>query len=88
MFSVEKILRSTKSHTVDILGQLKISDIDELKREWENKEDTVKFWAEVLQYKDACDNYPFLSLAKFAIRLLFLAWSNVKLKEFSDKLIF
>lgn len=89
MFSVEKILRSKKDNIVEILEHFKISDIDEIFRQynkisfvkWENIEDTVKFWAEVLRYEDACGNNPFLLLAKFAISLLSLPWSNAEVER-------
>lgn len=89
MFSVENILRSKKDSILEILEHFKINDIDEILRQynvihfikWENDADTIKFWAEVLKYKDACGNYPFLYLAKFAISLLCLPWSNAEVER-------
>jgi len=43
--------------------------------------DTVKFWAEVLTYKDAGNNNPFNSLALFAIQILSLPWSNAEVER-------
>lgn len=89
MFSVEKILRSKKDNIVEILELFKTSDIDEILCQYnkihfvkqENVEDTIKFWAEVLRYLDACGNYPFLLLAKFAISLLSLPFSNAEVER-------
>jgi len=45
--------------------------------EWRNTKKTVPFWVEVLQYKDAAGENPFVDLANFAIKCPTLAkWRN------------
>ncbi|XP_051864350.1 uncharacterized protein LOC127566364 [Drosophila albomicans] len=89
VFSVDRILRAQKEKIEDFLEQLNVENISDILTQygkihlfyWENKEDTVKFWAEVLSFRDSSDNNPFKSLALFAIRLLCLPWSNAEVER-------
>lgn len=89
IFSVDKILRAKKESVVEILEHFKIRNIEEIKQQydninfvkWENVEDTVHFWSEVLKYEDSGGNNPFMSLAKFAIMMLSLPWSNAEVER-------
>ncbi|XP_011874971.1 PREDICTED: uncharacterized protein LOC105565955 [Vollenhovia emeryi] len=49
--------------------------------EWKNTEMTVPFWVEVLQYKDAAGENPFVDLVNFAIKCLVLPWSNGEIER-------
>lgn len=48
---------------------------------WTNISSTVLFWAEVNIYRDAGGNNPFGNLAKFALELLSLPWSNADVER-------
>lgn len=48
---------------------------------WTNIDNTTKFWTEVLAYKDAAGNNPFLEIGNFAIQLLSLPWSNADVER-------
>lgn len=41
----------------------------------------MKFWAEVLNFKDTAGNNPYINIAKFAIQLLTLPWSNAEVER-------
>ena len=45
------------------------------------KSSTVKFWAEVSKYKDACKENPFEDLCKFALTILCLPHSNADVER-------
>ena len=44
---------------------------------------TEEFWVQVLQYKDVADEKVFEELAKFALAVMLLPFSNVAEKMFS-----
>ncbi|CAG5004977.1 unnamed protein product [Parnassius apollo] len=48
---------------------------------WESLTSTVKFWNEVMQYKDAADNNPFAELCEFAMSLISLPHSNADVER-------
>jgi len=85
------MLRANKNifDFIKIFEYFKITHIDEFKSQidnihliqWEHITDTVKFWAEVLVYKDAGKNNPFNSPALFAIQILSLPWSNAEVER-------
>lgn len=53
--------------------------------EWNETSETVLFWEEVSQYKDAAGENPFKELAEFANICLVLPWSNGEVERgFSD----
>lgn len=48
---------------------------------WTNISSTTLFWTEVNAYRDAGGNNPFEELAKFALELLSLPWSNADVER-------
>lgn len=48
---------------------------------WINVSNTGLFWAEVHAYRDASGNNAFEELAKFALQLLSLPWSNADVER-------
>lgn len=90
LFSVENMLSPIPNENiVNVLEYFECKNIDEIKIQidkirfikWEFVEDTTKFWAEVLKYKDAAYNNPFNDLAEFALKILSLPWSNAEVER-------
>ncbi|KYN09966.1 hypothetical protein ALC57_17904 [Trachymyrmex cornetzi] len=90
LFSVNNVLKTVKGDISPILTletdhniREKIvqqyQNINYIK--WTNVTSTSLFWAEVHAYRDAGDNNPFGDLAKFALTLLSLPWSNADVER-------
>ncbi|XP_062141313.1 uncharacterized protein LOC133849326 isoform X2 [Drosophila sulfurigaster albostrigata] len=88
-FSVENILKIKKKQISPILEYFRTPNIDKIERlynditlvEWENVDDTVKFWAEVLKYRDSGGNCRFQELASVALQMQSLPWSNADVER-------
>lgn len=54
--------------------------------EWNEKNDSLKFWVEVKNYKDASNIQTFSELADMAINMLCLPWSNAEVERIFSQL--
>ncbi|XP_046869672.1 uncharacterized protein LOC124462142 [Drosophila willistoni] len=88
-FAVENILKTKKKNIIPILEFFGIPNIDEIERQyneltlisWENTEDTIKFWVEVLNYRDSGGNNRFSKLSSVALEIHSLPWSNAEVER-------
>ncbi|XP_053947696.1 uncharacterized protein LOC128856421 [Anastrepha ludens] len=88
-FSVENILKIKNKSITPILEYFNTPNIDQIERQyyevrqvqWENVDDTVKFWNEVLKYRDSGGNCRFHELALVALQILSLPWSNAEVER-------
>lgn len=86
LVSVDNVLRPKKDNIVDVLKYFHVKNIDEVSRQyaiihlvqWQNVDETVKFWSEVSNYQDANGKN---SLSAFGIFLMSLPWSNADVKR-------
>ncbi|KAL4713265.1 hypothetical protein ACJJTC_018613 [Scirpophaga incertulas] len=53
---------------------------------WENKSNTLMFWAEILKYRNAANENPFAEISSFAISMLSLPWSNGEVERVFSQL--
>ncbi|CAG5047081.1 unnamed protein product [Parnassius apollo] len=91
MFSVQETLKVVKPSIVEIAQEFRVNApmIEKLVSQWRNivhikwesLTSTVKFWNEVMQYKDAADNNPFAELCEFAMSLISLPHSNADVER-------
>lgn len=91
LFSVENTLRVVKNSIVPLLEFFNISaeNITKIEFQWSNitlvkwneTKNTVKFWAEVNEYKDAANINPYKELANIAITMLSLPHSNAEIER-------
>lgn len=91
MFSVQETLKVLKPEIVEIAQEFTTdaTKIDKLVSQWRNinhmqwqcTSSTIEFWCEVLDFKDAAGNNPFLELAGFATMLLTLPHSNADIER-------
>jgi len=89
IFSVDNILRTNKSPIIEVLEYFNEENIESIRLcyekihflKWENTNDTLKFWAEVLEFRDAGGVNTFAPLANFAVKLMSLPWSNAEVER-------
>ncbi|XP_032589126.2 uncharacterized protein LOC116804664 isoform X1 [Drosophila mojavensis] len=89
IFAVENVLKFKQPHIVAILEFFKISKIADVERQyadvrlctWQNTENTLAFWLEVLAYRDSAGNQRFYELASVAVQILSLPWSNADVER-------
>lgn len=90
-FSVDRVLKSKKDSILPILNifsihpEIKSKIISQYSNihliNWENIENTSKFWSEVKRYRDSAGNNPYEDLVNFALSLLSLPWSNAEVER-------
>jgi len=91
LISPANCLRQVKP-AIDELARLMCLDDSEIQKaevqwkklalvEWERTSKTVPFWAEVLQYRNASGTVVFEDIARLALRLLVLPWSNAEIER-------
>lgn len=88
LVSVDRTLRVIKPNLAPIL-HFPPSAITKIEMQWKNitlvpwnqKEHTSEFWAEVLNYKDAGGNNPFMELSNFACSMLCLPFPNAEVER-------
>lgn len=91
LFSVENTLRVVKPDLISILENFNYDPplIDSIQnqwknitlKKWENTSDTIKFWAEVNEYKDSNRENPYKELSELALSLLVLPHSNAEVER-------
>ncbi|KAK3886341.1 hypothetical protein Pcinc_009497 [Petrolisthes cinctipes] len=91
VLSVSQTLRVVKDSICPLLESMNFSSeiIAKADMQWSNitlikwseTKDTVKFWVEVLQYKDAANSVPFLELATCALTIVSLPHSNAEVER-------
>lgn len=96
MLSVENTLKPKTCNLLPLLALFNISSgiIDAINTQyfnishvkWSETTLTCAFWAEVLLFKDAAGNNLFADLAKFAIDVLSLPWSNADVERVFSQL--
>lgn len=87
------MLRPSTSKDINVLEYFECQDIDNILIQinkiylvkWEFVENTINFWAEVQNYKDAGNNKPFSGLAEFAIKIFSLHGPTQKFNVYSHK---
>lgn len=93
--SVKKALSALKPSLVPLLEAMGLdeSEIDEIESQWKaitsvtwSKTNTTEdFWCEVNTYRDACGRNPFGALARFALAMLVMPYSNAEVeRSFSE----
>lgn len=90
LFSPQNILSPSKGKEfLDVLKYFECNNIDDVLIQieklrvvkWVSITDTTKFWVEVYSYRDAGNNNPFPEIARFAIKLISLPWSNTEIER-------
>lgn len=93
VISVKNILKQQKEQgkLLNLLQNLNIpSDtIDRIEQQytninfvkWENTADTIKFWSEVWQYRDASGENPYKEICEFALGIVILPFSNADVER-------
>lgn len=90
-FSVQSTLQSSKGNILPILNLFNVDDEVSSKIQdqyskiqfikWRNTNNTIAFWTEVFDYKDAGGNKKFKEISEFALKLLSLPWSNAEVER-------
>jgi hypothetical protein len=91
-FSVTECLKASKLPITDVAlyyGKKDAITIAQIELEWENihhvrweeKQDTEKFWIEVINYRDASGQNPFENLVDLAFKILCLPHSNADIER-------
>lgn len=91
MFSIENTLKTIKPSLVKILeaSNVHAQKITKIEHQWQNiqlvewneKTNSTNFWVEVLNYKNACDENPFIELGEFVLSFLTLPISNAEVER-------
>ncbi|XP_039312918.1 uncharacterized protein LOC105206106 isoform X2 [Solenopsis invicta] len=91
LLSPEKCLRVVKPSVIP-LAELMIESQDVITKidfqwskllhvQWQNIKNTIPFWAEVKEYRDALGENPFEELVNLALKCLVLPWSNADVER-------
>lgn len=96
LLSADNALKHNKLTLVPLLKYFNKSDlqIDDIERQWHNihllkwteTNNTKSFWCEVVSFRNASGDNPFLELANFALEMLILPYSNADVERLFSKL--